>query len=206
MLIARVRRRSTEAAPPLRPPMAMAGFTSARVRTLHERGCCWWAEVRWCHSCVTCWTFQLRVITISAGSWPSHWPSSGHCGHCPSGGQGYCACSAESSLSPVTSVSPVQLLSLLALLLSSGRCQVCSRKLITVSVVSAAINTSLWSQCSVLMSLRAVCHWSLWPLAAASVFSRPEAGAQPGQATRQQHSHRECHQFTITLGHQIITL
>ena len=188
MLIARVRRRSTEAAPPLRPPMAMAGITSARVRTLHERGCCWWAEVRWCHFCVTCWTFQLRVITISAGSWPSHWPSSGHCGHCPSGGQGYCACSAESSLSPVTSVSPVQLLSLLALLLSSGRCQVCSRKLITVSVVSAAINTSLSDHNAVSWCHSGLCvtglsgHWPLPPCSRGQRLVHSQA-RQPGSST-----------------------
>ncbi len=63
-----------------------------------------------------------------------------------------------------------------------------------------------------------VCHWSPlvshWPLAAsyrveAVTGSRSQPSVTHSQAarpaTRQQHSYRKCHHFTITLGYQIIT-
>ena len=132
-------------------------------------------------------------------SWPSHCASSGHCGHCPSGGQGQCACALESSLSPVRL--PGQLLSLLALLLSSGRCQVLPSCLITAVV---SINTSLITMQPGVTPARCVSLVSLATGRGLRVLeARGWCTARP--ATRQQHSHSECHQFTITLGHQIIT-
>ena len=132
-------------------------------------------------------------------SWPSHCASSGHCGHCPSGGQGQCACALESSLSPVRL--PGQLLSLLALLLSSGRCQVLPSCLITAVV---SINTSLITMQPGVTPARCVSLVSLATGRGLRVLeARGWCTARP--ATRQQLGPSECHQFTITLGHQIIT-